>query len=407
MPTYTGVVGGFAQGFGQGAQIAQAATQQREAKALRVKQEALQDFQAFKSIIGEPDPALREATLNQYLRAKGIDPKDENIRELKGLLAKGDEATMNALRSSALKGALEGLPLAQQLTLLKTNPLAVLEHKRKLDEQETVKNVLFGAQPGAVTTPAAPATGQPAPALIQAGGTSGTSPQAPVAPVTAPDARTAIDIKIEDLTRRAAVAASTRNTAAVTLLNNQIQQLQELKKEERATERDIAKEGRAAAREIAKEGRATEREAENPKEAERISAGFADRMLQNEDIINQLGNKYARPGYGERAGGMVPIVGKELANIARPEERQKYYQAQEDWVRAKLRKESGAVIADEEMDREIRTYFPQIGDSPQVILQKDQARALANQAMVRNAGKGYKRITTADGGQKGFRILPD
>ena len=56
--------------------------------------------------------------------------------------------------------------------------------------------------------------------------------------------------------------------------------------------------------------------------------------------------------------------------------------------RAKLRKESGAVIADEEMDREIRVYFPQLGDSTAVISQKRDSRKVAQDAMIRSAGRG-------------------
>jgi hypothetical protein len=65
----------------------------------------------------------------------------------------------------------------------------------------------------------------------------------------------------------------------------------------------------------------------------------------------------------------------------------RYRQAQEDWVRAKLRKESGAAIGKEEMEREIATYFPQVGEGPEVRAQKRQARAVAVEAMRASAGK--------------------
>jgi hypothetical protein len=72
-------------------------------------------------------------------------------------------------------------------------------------------------------------------------------------------------------------------------------------------------------------------------------------------------------------------------------------QAQEDWVRAKLRKESGAVIADEEMEREIATYFPKPGDTPQVIKQKAKARETAIQGMKKAAGPAGQRINAPTG----------
>ena len=131
-------------------------------------------------------------------------------------------------------------------------------------------------------------------------------------------------------------------------------------------------------------------------EGERISAGYASRMSNSEKIIEDLTRQNkpgetrepitGTPGIVESMVATVPLVGKLGSNVARSPERQKYRQAQEDWVRAKLRKESGAVIADEEMDREIRVYFPQLGDSGAVIKQKKDSRKIAEDAMKVSAG---------------------
>lgn len=120
-------------------------------------------------------------------------------------------------------------------------------------------------------------------------------------------------------------------------------------------------------------------------DTQRTAAGYADRMKAAEDRMSGVTDA-AKPGFMEVVAGSLPgAVGKDAANLARGKERQQYRQAQEDWVRAKLRKESGAVIADEEMDREIRTYFPQIGDEPEVIARKVESRKLATEGMA-NAG---------------------
>jgi hypothetical protein len=66
---------------------------------------------------------------------------------------------------------------------------------------------------------------------------------------------------------------------------------------------------------------------------------------------------------------------------------QKYRQSADDWIRAKLRKESGAVIGKEEMDAEYRTYFPQPGDTPEVKQQKLQSRMQAQEQMGSSAGR--------------------
>jgi hypothetical protein len=75
------------------------------------------------------------------------------------------------------------------------------------------------------------------------------------------------------------------------------------------------------------------------------------------------------------------------ANFALTDNEQVQRQQQEDWVRAKLRKESGAVIGAEEMAAEIRTYFPQAGDSKAVINQKAQSRAQALEQMRSSSGR--------------------
>ena len=84
-----------------------------------------------------------------------------------------------------------------------------------------------------------------------------------------------------------------------------------------------------------------------------------------------------------------------LKNWAASEEGQNYRQQQEDWVRAKLRKESGAVIGDEEMAREISTYFPEVGDKPDVLKAKAQSRRIAEEAMRKSGGRAIEPAAEA------------
>lgn len=136
------------------------------------------------------------------------------------------------------------------------------------------------------------------------------------------------------------------------------------------------------------------------------AAGYADRMTATEKIMQPIEEAGGRPGVIESGLAAVPAAGKMLSNVWRPEARQRYRQAQEDWVRAKLRKESGAVIADEEMDREIRVYFPQIGDSPGVIAQKRQAREVAARSMARSAGPRFQGGSQPGADVIDFNALP-
>lgn len=120
--------------------------------------------------------------------------------------------------------------------------------------------------------------------------------------------------------------------------------------------------------------------AKEPTESERSSAGYLGRMEATE---KNLGN--AKPFSLPVQTGLdrAPNV----TNFVLSPEQQVQRQQQEDWVRAKLRKESGAVIGDQEMAREIRTYFPMAGDSDKVILQKRQSRMQAIEQMKSSAGR--------------------
>lgn len=128
---------------------------------------------------------------------------------------------------------------------------------------------------------------------------------------------------------------------------------------------------------------------------EKNAAGFATRMQEAEKLLSGDVNanipaipvQSQKPGVLESGVGFFSETG---ANFLRKPERQMGLQAQRDWVRAKLRKESGATIGDQEMQKEIETYFPQIGDSPNVIKQKSDARQIAIQGMINSAGRATK-----------------
>ena len=138
-----------------------------------------------------------------------------------------------------------------------------------------------------------------------------------------------------------------------------------------------------------------------PEEAERLkekmktypqaqtkAASYANRMRQGDAEINSL-----------MAAGMDPtsvrsniMTGLPFGNVMVPEAFQKYEQAKGDWIRAKLRQESGAVIGDAEFAGEEKTYFPQIGDSDAVIKQKAEARRVATQNLIRESQGAYEDL---------------
>jgi len=155
-------------------------------------------------------------------------------------------------------------------------------------------------------------------------------------------------------------------------------------------------------RQIAAADRADRRaEGGKPTESEQKAAGFAQRMELSNQLIKDIEDKVATqqlagkdvgtmyPTARTQALGNIPLVGGYLENIGSSTQQQLYRQAQENWVRANLRKESGAVIGTDEMKDEIRTYFPMPGDKPEKIAQKALAREVTQNAMKTAAGKSY------------------
>lgn len=130
---------------------------------------------------------------------------------------------------------------------------------------------------------------------------------------------------------------------------------------------------------------------------ELTNAGFYQRMVEADKDLGEL----EKTGYDPTnvrdkltAGGMF--------NALSSDEGQKYHQAAMNWVRANLRKESGAAIGKEEAAQEFRNYFPQFGDSPGVIEQKAQMRQVVENAMRLAAGPAIGKTaqpqaTQADG----------
>jgi hypothetical protein len=131
-------------------------------------------------------------------------------------------------------------------------------------------------------------------------------------------------------------------------------------------------------------------------EGQNLSAGFASRMEAANAITDQLeglqqeGKAQVFQTKTTATAAGVPLIGGYLQRKAMSPEQQQYKQAADNWIRANLRKESGAAIPPEEMQLEYETYFPLVGEEPAVIEQKKEARRITTQAMIRNAGPVYK-----------------
>lgn len=117
-----------------------------------------------------------------------------------------------------------------------------------------------------------------------------------------------------------------------------------------------------------------------------VASGFYDRMVEANNIIDGLESK----GYKPDVQDFLTSGGK-WTNALTSDQGQQYRQAQENWVRANLRKESGAAIPEGEMESEIKNYFPMPGDKPDTIKQKAQFRKTVTEAMRKSAGPAAKQ----------------
>lgn len=142
----------------------------------------------------------------------------------------------------------------------------------------------------------------------------------------------------------------------------------------------------------------------NATEGERNAAGYLMRMQEATKLLDQFEGK-GSASYGSQVAGAIPLVGGLARRAVMSPEQQQYRQAQEDWVRAKLRKESGASIAADEMERETETYFPMPGDGKEVIAQKRKSRLVANDSFRSSAGRAAQPGAANQGGVVDFGSL--
>lgn len=114
------------------------------------------------------------------------------------------------------------------------------------------------------------------------------------------------------------------------------------------------------------------------------NTGFLLRAQDADKVITSLENEGT--SIWNNTAGHIPKLG----NFVRGDNAQKYDQAKRDFINAKMRQESGAVISPEEFQNADVQYFPQPGDSAAVIEQKRRNR--------QNAIAGF-RISSGPGAQ--------
>lgn len=130
------------------------------------------------------------------------------------------------------------------------------------------------------------------------------------------------------------------------------------------------------------------------------AAGFADRMVNANTILSDPNMVKAMTDLGQLATKAAVPFG--LGNYMVSSEFQQADQAMRDFITAILRKESGAVISQDEFATARQQYFPQPGDSEQVIAQKARNRQIAIEGVTRSAGTNYQPPSLTPGGGGDF-----
>lgn len=113
------------------------------------------------------------------------------------------------------------------------------------------------------------------------------------------------------------------------------------------------------------------------------SVTFGTRAAQAHNILNDLEGTYSS------------LTANYLPSFVNSPEGQKAKQAQDNFVNAVLRQESGAAINASEFNNAKKQYFPQPGDSQQVLEQKRQNRETVIKGFARQAGPGGADVNEA------------
>lgn len=162
--------------------------------------------------------------------------------------------------------------------------------------------------------------------------------------------------------------------------------------------RDQELQEEAAAR--AREDQAFQREkferemakADKPKEVKptgeaKSAAGFYARALNAHQLYGA--GVEPRGVIGQMAADMAP---RSVVNKLSSPERREAQNFADEFIRAKLRKESGAVIAADEMQREYEVYFPMPGDGPDDLARKTMLREQAIEGLKVQAGQEAENV---------------
>lgn len=125
---------------------------------------------------------------------------------------------------------------------------------------------------------------------------------------------------------------------------------------------------------------------------------YGNRMTQANDALQDLENK----GFDPTSLGTEGLLGGWAPNLLKSNERQQFEQAERNFINAVLRRESGAVITDDEFANARSQYLAQPGDGAPVLAQKlanrklvvDEFKRLGGQEVPEQASQSPVRVNT-------------
>ncbi len=123
------------------------------------------------------------------------------------------------------------------------------------------------------------------------------------------------------------------------------------------------------------------------------NAGYASRIELANKVIDSNPDVFNKMNYAQFK---LIESNNPLANKLLSPAQQQAAQAMRSFITAKLRKESGAAISPTEFSDARKTYFPQLGDSQEVLLQKKATRDLVLQNNIQGAGQAYQSNSLDD-----------
>lgn len=132
------------------------------------------------------------------------------------------------------------------------------------------------------------------------------------------------------------------------------------------------------------------------------NSGFLLRTQESNEILNRVDEQGLR--FGQEQLNKAPLG---LGTFGQDTEFQQFDQARRDFINAILRRESGAVISDQEFDNAEKQYFPVPGNPPELVDQKRRNRETAIEGLRIGSGAGASLVDEQRQQQGGIQDLTD